>query len=164
VTKHSGPRLEHLVADLEIRRVLTDYAACVDARDFDQLRQVFADDVLVDYHNGRTVVAGGDDVVAYIRDNTAHLAWQHHFVSVYGVDVDGDGATAQVYLLSHQVVRAEPTHVLMMAARYQVSLQHTDRWRISHMVHTIQLANFHAITVDPPIPVEIPDAVRPGLA
>ena len=164
MTEENLHRLAQLVADLEIRRVLTDYAACVDARDFDQLRQVFADDVLVDYHNGRTVVAGGDDVVAYVRDNTSHLAWQHHFVSIYGVDIDRDRATAQVYLLSHQVVRADPTHVLMMAARYQVSLEHTDRWRISHMVHTIQLANFHGITVDPPIPVEIPDAVKPGLA
>jgi ketosteroid isomerase-like protein len=156
-------RLDQLVADLEIRRVLTDYAAAIDARDWERLRPVFADDVIVEYHNGRSLVTGGDEVVDYVRTNTAHLAWQHHFVSVYGVDVAGDEATAQTYLLSHQVVAADPDNVLMMAARYQVRLTRTDTWRIAHMEHTIQLATYHGITTDPPVPVEIPDAVKPGL-
>jgi len=158
-------RVERLVADLEIRRTLTDYAAMVDARDFDRLRCTFADDVCVNYHNGRTIVTGGDEVVDYIRTNTSHLLWQHHNVSVYGVDVDGDAASAQVYLLSHQVVAADPTHVLMMAARYQVRLGRgaDGDWRIREMVHTIQLVTHHPVVTESPVPVEIPAAVRPGL-
>jgi hypothetical protein len=156
-------RLRLLADDLEIRRVLANYAATVDARDFERLRPLFADDVVVDYHNGRTVVAGGDAVVGYIRTNTAHLSWQHHFVSVYGVEVYGDRADAQAYLLSHQVIAADPTHVLMMAARYQVTLTRSDAWRISAMVHTIQLVNHHPIVVASPVEVDIPAAVKPGL-
>lgn len=155
-------RLEALADDLDVRRVITDYAALIDAREFTRLRDVFAEEAVVDYHNGRSIVSGADRLVEYIRENTAHLAWQHHFVSVYGVDVDGDDATALAYLISHQVIEAEPTHVLMMAARYEFGLRRDDRWRIASIVHTIQLTNFHPITVDPPVPVAIPPAVRPG--
>ena len=160
-TEELGSRLQRVVDDLEIRRAVTDYAAMVDARDWKGLQAVFAPDVMVDYHNGRTQVSGADSVVAYVRDNTAHLAWQHHFVSVYGVDVAGDEATTQAYLVSHQVVADEPTHVLMMAAAYDVGLRRSEgQWVISRMAHTIKVANFLPITTSPPGGADIPSAVR----
>lgn len=148
--------------DLGVRRALTDYAAMVDARDFEALTDVFAPGAVVDYHNGRTTVRGAQAIVDYIRDNTAHLAWQHHNVSVYGVDLRGDDATAQAYLLSHQMHAADPGYVQMMAARYRCTMRRgAERWQIAHMVHTIQLTNFLPVSAQHPNAAPIPPAVAP---
>ncbi|MDF1602232.1 nuclear transport factor 2 family protein [Nocardioides sp. YIM 152315] len=155
-------RLQCLVDDLEIRRVMQDYAAAVDARDWTVLRTVLADDLVVDYHNGRTIVRGGDAVVTYIRENTAHLAWQHHNVSTYRVDVDGDTATGLTYLISHQQIAEDLSHLLMMVARYDCQFRRRDdRWQLSRMAHTIQANNFVPHQSAPPSDLDIPPAVRP---
>lgn len=154
-------QLQRVVDDLDVRRTIADYAALVDARDWDRLTGVFAADVEVEYHNGRTRLSGAQPVVDYIRANTAHLAWQHHLVSVYGVDLAGNDATAQTYLISHQMIAEEPTQVLMMAATYDLGLRRgTARWQISRMVHTIKVASYHAITASPPGGAHVPPAVR----
>ena len=152
-------RLQTLVDEADIRRLVTDYAALVDARQWDDLVEIFAHDVKVDYHNGRTVVEGARATVDYIIKNTGHLAWQHHFVSVYGIDVDGDTATAQAYLISHQMLSEDPTQVLMMAASYDLGFRRADRWRMSSMVHTIRVANYLPITTSPPSGAYTPPAV-----
>jgi ketosteroid isomerase-like protein len=154
-------RLQRVTDDLEIRRVITDYASLIDAREWDRLVGVFAPDFVVEYHNGRTRVEGAQAAVDYIQENTAHLAWQHHFVSPYGVDVDGDQATAQAYLVSHQVIANEPTTVLMMAATYDLRLKRGESgWQLAHMVHAIRVANYLPITTSPPGGAFVPPAVR----
>lgn len=154
-------RLQRVTDDLEIRRVITDYAAFIDARAWDRLVEVFADEVIVEYHNGRTRVQGAHQAVEYIVENTAHLAWQHHFVSPYGVEISGDTATAQAYLVSHQTLTEEPGQVLMMAGLYDVSLTRGERgWQVAHMVHTIRVANFLPITTSPPGGAFVPSPVR----
>ena len=153
-------KLQLAVDDLEIRRAVTDYAALVDARDWKRLQALFTPDVQVDYHNGRTQVSGAEQVAEYIRTNTEHLAWQHHLVSVYGVNVAGDQATAQAYLVSHQMITAEPTQVLMMAATYDLDLRRlADGWAIARLVHTIKVANYLPITTSPPGGAAVPSAV-----
>jgi len=157
--EEQAARLQRLIDDLEIRRVMHEYAARVDLRDWSALRQVLADDLEVDYHNGRTIVTGGDEVVEYIRANTAHLAWQHHNVTPYAVDVDGDRASGRSYLISHQVVTEDPTHLLMMAATYDCEFTRVaDTWRLSRMVHQIKVANFLPIGSQP-TSVTVPPAV-----
>lgn len=152
-------RLQELVDEAEIRRVATDYASLVDARRWNDLVEIFADDLKVNYHNGRTVVNGAQATVDYIIENTAHLAWQHHFVSVYGIDVDGDQAMAEAYLVSHQMLNDDPSQVLMMAASYDLGFRRDVRWRMSSMTHTIRVANFLPITTSPPSGAHMPPAV-----
>lgn len=154
-------RLRLLGDELEIRRVITDYASLIDAREYDRLHSVFAPDIVVDYHNGRTQVLGAASVVDYIVENTRHLAWQHHNVSPYGIDVSGDRATAQVYLLSHQVLTDSPGEVLMMAATYDLELAKGEQgWQILHMIHAIKVANYLPITTTPADGAYVPPAVR----
>ncbi|MFJ6565301.1 nuclear transport factor 2 family protein [Streptomyces sp. NPDC091412] len=159
-TEHLVERLARAVDDLEIRRVITDYAAFVDAREWEGLAGILADEVVADYHNGRTVVTGARAMVDYIRDNTAHLAWQHHMIAPYGVDVAGDRATAQAYLVSHQMLKGDPSHVLMMAATYDLEFDRGERdWVLSRMIHTIKVANHLPITTAPPNSAAVPPAV-----
>lgn len=135
-------QLQRVTDDLDIRRVITDYASFI-TRDSGRhrLREVFADDFAVEYHNGRTRVEGPQAVVDYIIENTAHLAWQHHNVTPYGIDISGDEATAQVYLISHQVVTDEPEHVLTMVATYDLQLRRAgNSWQLTFMEHHIKVA------------------------
>ena len=155
-------RVLDLVADLDIRRLMYEYAATIDARDWSRLRAVLADDVVVEFHNGRTVVSGADAVVAYVDENTRHLAWQHHTVSPYAIDCDGDRAMGRSYLISHQMIAADPRRVLIMAAYYDTEyIRTTDGWRIARMVHTITMTNFAPLTSTPPDGVPIPPPVAP---
>ena len=53
-------------------------------------------------------VSGGDALAEWIGGATAAITWQHHLLSVYHVDVDGDTASALSYLTSYQVFDARP--------------------------------------------------------
>ena len=157
----SAEQLRRVLDDHGVRRAVTDYATFVDAREWDRLGAVFTPGVEVDYHNGRTQLSGAQAVVDYIRENTQHLAWQHHMVSVYGVDITGDEAATHAYLVSHQMVADEPDHVLMMAATYDLSLARgEERWHIAGMVHTIKVATYLPVTAAPPGGAFVPPAVR----
>lgn len=154
-------KLQALVDDLEIRRVMHEYAAQIDLRNWEKLREILADDLVVDYHNGRTVVEGADRAIEYIQTNTAHLQWQHHNVTPYAVEIKGDRAAGSSYLISHQVISADPTHVVMMAAKYDCEFARIgDTWKLARMVHTIKLLNFLPISGQPS-GVTIPPAVAP---
>jgi hypothetical protein len=160
-SEERADELARLIDDLQIRRVVTDYAALIDAREWDRLRDVFDPDVEVNYHNGRTVVRGAETVVDYVRTNTAHLAWQHHMVSPYAIDIDGDSATGLVYLVSHQQLSDDTSHVLSMAAKYAVTLtRRPEGWCLSGLVHTIDIATFLPVTTSPPGGSAVPPPVR----
>ncbi len=154
-------RMTRVVDDMEIRRAITDYATLVDAREWKRLAAIFADDIVVEYHNGRTTVTGATAVAEYVEANTSHVSWQHHMVSPYGVDVDGDTATALAYLVSHQQIRGDDAEFLMMAADYTLELARRERgWVITHMVHAIKVASFLPISSTPIAGAEVPAAVR----
>jgi uncharacterized protein (TIGR02246 family) len=124
--------LQRLVDRLDIQDALTTYAAAIDNGDFDTVRSVFADDATALYDKDSGLLEGGDEIVAWVKNATADLDWQHHMISVYGVEIDGDHATALVYLLSHQTVVGTPHQTRMMTSKYRNELRRVDgRWRIS---------------------------------
>ena len=80
-------------------------------------------------------VSGADALVAWISGATATITWQHHLLSVYHVEVDGDQASALSYLTSHQVFDGEPDVAKILVARYHDELRRTsDGWKISRRV------------------------------
>lgn len=161
-TSNDDERVAELLADLEIRRLVFEYAASVDVRDWSRLRGLFAEDAVVDYHNGRTVVRGVEPIVDYVDQNTRHLAWQHHQISPYAVSVDGDTASGLAYLTSYQVATEAPTTVLTMVAYYQLAFVRNERsWQFARMVHNIRMSNFAPLNSSPPRDADIPTAVQP---
>src|SRR5215207_7681084 len=87
---------------IDVTDVLYRYASTIDRFDHEGLRSVLADDLVAQYGNAAPVT-GGDAVAAWIGEATANVVWQHHLLSVYHVEVDGDRASALVYHTSHQV-------------------------------------------------------------
>jgi ketosteroid isomerase-like protein len=120
------------------RATITDtlyrYASCIDRRDNEGIRAVLADDLWAQYGNADPI-SGGDEVVKWIDEFTKNCLWQHHFLSVYHVDVDGDSAKALVYHTSHQLFEDDPSTVHVLVARYHDELRRTDgSWKISKLV------------------------------
>ena len=119
---------------IEITDVLYRYASTIDKFDLDGLRGTLADDLVARYGNADPVI-GGDAVAAWIAEAIAPVIWQHHLLSVYHVEVDGDDAQALVYHTSHQVFEDEPESAKVLVGRYHNELRReTDGWKISKLV------------------------------
>ena len=119
---------------LDVTDVLYRYASTIDRFDWDGLRSTLADDLVGQYGNADPVV-GGDAVAAWIAEFCDDVVWQHHFLSVYHVEVDGDHATALVYHTSHQLFGAEPDSPKVLVGRYHNELRRQDGgWRISTLL------------------------------
>jgi ketosteroid isomerase-like protein len=130
----ADPAVRALQDRMEITDVLYRYASTIDRFDSEGLRSVLADDVWAQYGNAEPV-SGGDAVASWIGEATANVIWQHHLLSVYHVEVDGDRARALVYHTSHQVFEDDPDTAKLLVGRYHDELRREhDGWRISRLV------------------------------
>jgi hypothetical protein len=131
------PATQALKDRLDITDVLYRYASTIDSFDFEGTRAVLADDLWAQYGNAEPVV-GGQAVADWITSACKDVAWQHHLLSVYHADVEGDRAKALVYHTSYQGFDADPDTVHLLVARYHDELTRTpDGWKISRLVMEI---------------------------
>lgn len=118
---------------LDITDVLYRYASTIDQFDHERLRAILDDDIVAQYGNAEPL-AGADAVAGWIAEMIAPVVWQHHFLSVYHVEVDGDDAKALVYHTSHQLFEDDPDSAKLLVGRYQNELRRTDEgWKISKL-------------------------------
>jgi uncharacterized protein (TIGR02246 family) len=119
------------VVDREaIRTTLYRYASTIDVKDWDGLRQVFAEDAHITMVAG-VETRGAEAIVEYIKHRCRKRTWQHHLLSVHQVDLDGDEASALTYHTSYQTSEGKPDTVLQLVARYRDRLRRTSRgWLI----------------------------------
>src|SRR5919108_3081241 len=133
-TFSADPAIRALQDRMDITDVLYRYASTIDRFDLEGLRSTLADDLWAQYGNAEPV-RGGDAVARWIGDAIANVVWQHHLLSVYHVEVDGDHASALVYHTSHQVFEDEPDTAKLLVGRYHNELRREpDGWRISRLV------------------------------
>ena len=133
-TLSADPAIRALQDRIDITDVLYRYASTIDRFDLAGLRSVLADDLWAQYGNADPVV-GGDAVAAWIGEAIANVVWQHHLLSVYHVEVDGDRASALVYHTSHQVFEDDPDTAKLLVGRYHNELRRErDGWKISRLV------------------------------
>jgi ketosteroid isomerase-like protein len=130
----ADPALRALQDRAEVTDVLYRYASTIDRFDLAGLRGVLADDLVAQYGNAEPVV-GADAVAGWIAEAIAGVVWQHHLLSVYHVEVDGDRAKALVYHTSHQVFAEDPESAKLLVGRYHSELRReADGWKISRLV------------------------------
>jgi len=133
-TVSADPAVRALQDRMDVTDVLYRYASTIDRFDAAGLRSVLADDVWAQYGNADPV-SGGDAVAGWIGEATANVVWQHHLLSVYHVEVEGDLARALVYHTSHQVFDDAPDTAKLLVGRYHNELRREhDGWRISRLV------------------------------
>jgi ketosteroid isomerase-like protein len=130
----ADPALRALQDRADVTDVLYRYASTIDRFDVDGMRAVLADDLVAQYGNAEPVV-GGDAVAGWIAEAIAGVVWQHHLLSVYHVEVDGDHAKALVYHTSYQVFAEDPESAKLLVGRYHNELRReADGWKISRLV------------------------------
>ena len=133
-TFSTDPAIRALQDRVDITDVLYRYASTIDRFDLDGLRSTLADDLWAQYGNAEPV-SGGDAVAAWIGEATSRVVWQHHLLSVYHVEIEGDLARALVYHTSHQVFDDAPDTAKLLVGRYHNELRREhDGWRISRLV------------------------------
>ena len=129
----AGAAVQAIQDRLDITDVLYRYASTIDQFDHEGLRATFDDDIVAQYGNAEPL-AGADAVAGWIAEMIAPVVWQHHFLSVYHVDVDGDDAKALVYHTSHQLFEDDPDSAKLLVGRYHNELRRTDEgWKISKL-------------------------------
>lgn len=131
-------RLQRVEDELAIQRVLVEYAATQDARDYEGYAALFAKEG--EWINGKTVYKGREAIynmlvnlygvppVGYVNSESYHLT------SNPQIDVHGDRATARSrHLLVMRGANGEPTP--MLAGRYEDELIREDgEWKILRRV------------------------------
>jgi ketosteroid isomerase-like protein len=129
------PAAFHALKDrIDVTDVLYRYASTIDSKDYTTLRSVLADDLWAQYGPMEPLV-GADQVMSFIIQYTKTAIWQHHLLSVYHVDVDGDRAKALVYHTSRQMFEEDPETMNLLVARYHNELRREPSgWKISKLV------------------------------
>ena len=135
-------RLQAVEDQLEIQRVITDYAAALDARDYDKYLGVFTEDGI--WQNGDTVRNGRGEIREMLSGlfgepdpDFVNLSSFHQSTN-FEIDVDGDTAHAKSRFIF--VMRGDggsPTPAL--SGQYEDDLVRTEvGWKIAHRNdHTI---------------------------
>jgi len=131
-------RLQRVEDELAIRRVLVDYAATQDARDYAAYAALFAKEG--EWVNGRTVHKGREAIFKMLVDlyGVPPPGFQnndsYHLTSNPEINLNGDRATARSrHLLVLRGPRGEPTPAL--AGRYEDEFIREDgKWKILRRV------------------------------
>jgi 3-phenylpropionate/cinnamic acid dioxygenase small subunit len=127
--------LERAVQDLVDRQQIADtlyrYASSIDYKDYPTLRSLFVDDAVGKYGDA-PAIEGADQIVKWIDEATQDRAWQHHKLTVYHIDLDGDEAKTLTYHTSHQTTTDDPDTVIVIVARYKDVLRREGgMWKIA---------------------------------
>src|SRR4051812_46114578 len=122
-----------LVDRVEIEELLARYSTALDSRDWHLLSTVFLPDATCDYGAGRHPEGLGA-ITDFIRGTIGDLDATQHLVGNVVIDVRGDEATADCYLISQHIRKgtAGGDHYFL-GGRYSDRVVRTPAgWRISH--------------------------------
>ena len=121
---------------IAIEDQLYRYASSIDSANPDALYDVLHPDLWAQYGNAEPAESA-DTVIGWIRDATKNCVWQHHLLSVYHVDVQGDTATALVYHTSYQKFEGDDDVCLLVGRYHDELVRHEGTWKISRLVFEI---------------------------
>lgn len=116
--------------ELDIQRVLADYAWGCDEGDWALLRSLFTDDAHLDYTTAGGPAGGADEVVGWLESSLTTIPMIHHVVSNLQIDLDGDHADVRaVFHCTAQLPGADG--LLVTGGYYDDELVRTSEgWRI----------------------------------
>ena len=89
-----------ILDELDVQRVLHDYAWACDNKDWSLLRSVFTAGAQLDYSSTGGPVGGREEVVGWLEKSLSQVAVMQHVVSNFQVDVSGDRAAGRAMFLT----------------------------------------------------------------
>ena len=120
--------------ELDVQRVLYDYAWACDNGDWNLLRSVFSEDARLDYSSTGGPAGGRDAVVGWLEESLSQVQMIQHVVSNFQIDVDGDRAAGRaMFMTSVRIAGMED--VLFTGGYYHLALTRgAEGWRIERLV------------------------------
>jgi 3-phenylpropionate/cinnamic acid dioxygenase small subunit len=120
--------------ELDIHRVLYDYAWACDNGDWALLKSVFTDDAHLDYSATQGPAGPRDEVVAWLENSLSQVATIQHVVSNFQIGIEGD--RADVRAMFHCSVRLPGLDdMLVTGGYYDEKLVRTPTgWKIQRLV------------------------------
>lgn len=91
------------------------YAKGLDSKNWDQVRNCFADEVYLDYgpiidpNGSPDIPKTGNDWVAQLQFNIGGFDATRHTITNHRVSVEGDSVTCRAYLIADHVMLPDPT-------------------------------------------------------
>lgn len=126
------PIIRTTVDRVAVEQTMHDYAVAADAGDAARLRVLFADDATARYARDDRL-DGGDRIADWLTGATERIVYGQHVITTQRVDVDGDRAEVLAYLVSLQVLDADPDEALVMHSTYHVRMRREHRWLIEDL-------------------------------
>lgn len=128
-------RLARVADQQEIRDVVHRYCRGIDRQDYDLVRSCYHPDATDDHGDFR---GGIDDFIDYIRVGLPRFERTMHFIGNVLVDVDGDTARSESYLVAYHHMaasRTKPERDFVAGLRYVDDFERRDgEWRIAARV------------------------------
>jgi hypothetical protein len=87
----------------EITQVLTRYAAAIDDRDFELLRDVFTPDATIHYDVPGGTKLALPEMIDWLRDALSRFRVTQHALALPRIDLDGDAARTSTYVTATHV-------------------------------------------------------------
>lgn len=138
-------RLQWLVDRAEIGDLIVEFARALDERDWDGYAATYAADGVLDI--APTVQhAGTEGLAEFVAGSlSGYPGGTHHLNANHAISVDGDTATARVYLLAAHVWQDMTRHA-DGAGWYDYDLRRTvDGWRFTRVRLTIRYLSGESI-------------------
>jgi hypothetical protein len=135
------PAKGHPVADersildeLDVQRVLCEYAWACDNKDWALLRSVFTADAQLDYSSTRGPAGGREEVVGWLERSLSQVPVIQHVVSNFQIDVNGNRAAGRaMFLTSARIPGLED--MLVTGGYYDLAFRReSDGWKIERLV------------------------------
>ncbi|MER7639383.1 nuclear transport factor 2 family protein [Streptomyces sp. NPDC126522] len=150
----SDPTTTETEDRLAILELIGRLALLLDARDWDALELLFADQV----HYDRTSLFGGEpqtltpaELVSGYRQALGNLDALHHLITGHVISIDGDQATCAANMQgTHVLANASGGPVWTVGGRHDYQLErNADEWRIAGLTFTVQWAtgNMYIVTL-----------------
>jgi SnoaL-like domain len=141
-------RLTALIDQQEIRDVIYRYCRGIDRRDYELVRRCYHPDATDDNGDFRGNV---DEFIAYVAGNLPRYERTMHFIGNVLVEVSGDAARAESYLVAYHRLPAsssKPERDFVVNLRYVDDFERRGgEWRIATRVCVIDFSR-----IDPVLP------------
>jgi hypothetical protein len=85
----------------QIRELRSRYARAIDHKNWEEAHEIFTEDATVHYRGGP--LTGAQEVEDYWRENV-HYEYSMHTMQAPVIDIDGDTASGEWYLLEYYVM------------------------------------------------------------
>ena len=122
---------------MQIDDLLSAYAAAVDAKDWDHLESLFAEDAVLDYTGTGGPRGSFREVLPFLQKGLGHFSVTQHFITNRRIAVEGDRATSSAYLFN-PLGRDDGEgglSLMVVGGRYESRYRRTDSgWSITEHV------------------------------